>query len=235
MTLIIEIAVGVPSNHLAVSPFPSPLLQSPQPRSRTSLERFRRLFHRAAPAYPPLTDNPSVTPLAASFSSSKAVPWVNFAEEQPRDCARLIFNRLRLRSRPRSLASAWDARGPSNVNWNALAWVDGECPTDFICNEIGCVVTFYYGAFPILRRNRRACSLECRMIEDRTVRSSDRIHISLLAQSSLCTFWFCCSLTFTSGFNSLRDKLISSINRGDFEISLDGLTHARSESIAVSC
>jgi len=40
----------------------------------------------------------SVTSSSASFSSSEEVPWVNFAEEQPRDYARLIFNRLRLLS-----------------------------------------------------------------------------------------------------------------------------------------
>jgi len=62
VTLIIEIAVGVPSNHL--DPLASPSSsQSPRPRSRTSLERFRCLFHHAASAYPPLTDNLSPLPL----------------------------------------------------------------------------------------------------------------------------------------------------------------------------
>jgi len=84
-------------------PGPSPLLlQSPRPRSRTSLERFRRLFHRAGSGLSSANRQPPFPPSSASFSSSEEVPRVNFAKEQPRDCARLIFNRLpRFRSRSR--------------------------------------------------------------------------------------------------------------------------------------
>jgi len=119
VTLIIEIAVGVPSNR---PPSPSSvllplrlplllllllLLQSPRSRSQTSLEYSVSSFssfssfspYRISVALSLILPRVDILPLdsAASFSSSRQVPRANFAEEQPRDCAPLNIQSLRPR------------------------------------------------------------------------------------------------------------------------------------------
>jgi hypothetical protein len=163
VTLIIEIAVGVPSNHLSRPPrslLPAAAIASaaisnfsrafPLPPSCSGLSSANRQPRRFTP------------PHSASFSSSEEVPWVNFAEEQPRDCTRLIFNRPDYGLSPsRSLARSRERPRRSRTNQRELERPcprerkreDGKCPTDFICNEIGCVVTFITArTFFLLRR-----------------------------------------------------------------------------------